>query len=72
MICTWGDCGGKMKVTHTYGAGTSAKTQRLRCLKCKRVTTAVTMYSKADGYGKGAAAQAKKLKDCCEKKPSSS
>lgn len=60
------NCNSRMTVTHSYSAGPKAYTKRLECSdeKCGTVATAtLIMESVNPGYGEGAAALAKKLRD---------
>ena len=60
MICP--NCKSRMKVTHTYVAGTAGKTQRLSCDECGMVGTAATVFVNFDpGQGEGAKAIADKI-----------
>lgn len=57
-------CGKRMKVTHRYGAGKKAGTQRLQCVDgtCNTVATCTVIMENIDpGYGEGAAALARRL-----------
>lgn len=59
MICE--KCGGKLLVNNTYRT-TGGKTQRLECVDCLTVHTAVTVVVNSDpDRGEGAAALAKRI-----------
>jgi len=55
-------CDVRLKITHSYSAGSAAKTQTAKCPKCGRKYTAVTILV---GSELGASAWAKKLKSTC-------
>ena len=61
MNCT--KCGGKLKITNTYGAGETGRTMRAECEDCGTVHTMQKIIVAVDpGYGEGAAALAKQMK----------
>lgn len=61
MICP--QCGGKIKVTHTYVAGRKGKTQASKCIACKTAWTLVTVVIGEHKQGRGAYAVAQQLQD---------
>lgn len=57
-------CDSRLKVTHRYGAGDKAGTQRLECSnpKCDLVATCTVIMENINPvYGEGAAALARKI-----------
>ncbi len=60
MIC---ECGGRLKVTHSFDAG-RAKTATAQCLRCPKKYTLVTVIaSEVHEHGNGATALARRLKN---------
>lgn len=56
-------CSKPMKVTHSYTAGATARTQRLECVHCGTVAVAQAMIVLLNpGYGQGAESLAKRLR----------
>lgn len=62
MKCPLDACDGRVRVTHTYTAGSDAKTQRVVCGKCGQVgTVLVRLVGTLEERG-GAAAMASALR----------
>lgn len=57
-------CGGKLRVVRTVTAGPAGKTQEAECSDCGgRFTCVVFVLRESKGYGNGAEATAKRLRD---------
>ena len=57
-------CNVRLKVTRTVTAGPVGRTQEAECPECRRTYTCVTLIlSESEGYGNGAEAVAKRLKN---------
>jgi len=62
MNCSF--CQTRLRVTRTVSAGPVGRTQEAECPACKRSFTTVTLIlSDSEGYGNGAAAVAKKVRN---------
>lgn len=62
MICH--KCNARLKVVRTVTAGSAGRTQEAECPGCGGRFTCVTLVlQEVDGYGKGAEAVAKRLRD---------
>lgn len=61
MICP--GCNKPLKITHTYSAGSTEKTQSAHCTSCGKVFTLVTkILREVTRKGEGAFAEAKRRK----------
>jgi hypothetical protein len=57
-------CQERLKVVRTVTAGPCGRTQEAECPTCKRTYTCVTLIlSDSEGYGNGAAAVAKRVRN---------
>lgn len=61
MKCKKKDCGGKLRITHTY-ATDDGKYQRAACPECRMVYTLTTVMQEAPARGEGARAKARSAK----------
>jgi hypothetical protein len=67
MKCTSKQCGGRLKVTHTYGTDLGF-TQRRVCDRCGRVVTVkATIVADDPVHGEGAATLAQRIKEAGER-----
>ena len=63
MICPQIDCGGQVRVSHTYSAGSVGKTHGGICSKCGRRVVAVTVVFEDLGKrGESAYMRAKRMR----------
>jgi len=54
-------CGGQLKISHSYRAGGTAKTQRGVCEACGRAFTIIAVVQEETTQGNGAYALAKRI-----------
>lgn len=64
-------CKGKIKITHSYSAGDSAKSMGGKCKDCGYKVTIIAIIAEENPkHGKGAYAYKKKLEKSCKLKDS--
>lgn len=69
MICSKKDCGGELRVTHTYTV-IAAKFQRAACERCGLVHRLTTTAQPAEARGEGAKAHAnRRLREVTRSEP---